>query len=353
MSAADAIAVSGLTKIYRMPVGSDEPVFEMPLRHWPLWARFLTWPVRLTAMLGRAPFRAAAGLLAPQRPVPALDHLNLIIRRGEVFGLLGPNGAGKTTTINLLLGLIWPTRGKAFILGYPPGDLRTKRRIGFLPEETYLYRHLNAEESLRFYGSLFGLDRDLLERRVRDLLDLVGFDLRARRRPLRTYSKGMARRIGLAQALINDPDVVILDEPTSGLDPVGSLQMKDLIIELKRQGKTILMSSHLLADVEDVCDRACILYRGKIAVEGRIDELLAVRDTYQLQARNISPDLAARIEQLVRSEGGVIESIGFQRTRLENLFRDLVARRRAEEVRPERAGFAGGPPAAEPPATVR
>src|SRR5687767_8405320 len=196
--------------------------------------------------------------------VTALDDLNLTIHRGEVFGLLGPNGSGKSTTIKLLLGLIFATRGSAHVLGQPAGTTETKAKIGFLPEETYLYRFLNGEETLRFYGRLFGFSRKELNRRVPALLDIVGLDAKARKRKLREYSKGMARRIGLAQALINDPDLIMLDEPTTGLDPIGTREMKDLILSLKRQGKTVLLCSHLLADVQDVCDRITILFRGKM-----------------------------------------------------------------------------------------
>jgi ABC-2 type transport system ATP-binding protein len=339
LSATDAIVCRGLSKTYTLPVASplSGGVFRMPFPDWPLWLRAVLWPARFPLMLTRGVLQAAIAPFlepfTPGREVKALDNLDLTIRRGEVFGLLGPNGAGKTTTINLLLGLIWPTRGRCTVMGYAPDDMRAKRRIGFLPEETYLYRHLNAEETLRFYGKLFGLDSGVLSRRIEDLLDLVGFDKTARRRPLKTYSKGMARRIGLAQALINDPDVVILDEPTSGLDPIGSLQMKDIILRLKKEGKTILMSSHLLADVEDCCDRAAILYRGKVARQGTIAELLSVKDTFQLQARDIGPELQAKIEALIAAEGGKVESVGYQRTRLESLFRDIVMARREEETR--------------------
>src|SRR5215208_2742517 len=201
--------------------------------------------------------------------VRALDDLNLTIRRGEVFGLLGPNGSGKSTTLKLLLGLIFPTAGSASVLGYPAGSTAVNEKIGFLPEESYLYRFLNGEETLRFYGRLFKRDRRTLNRRVPELLDIVGLDAKARKRKLREYSKGMARRIGLAQALINDPDLILLDEPTTGLDPIGTREMKDLVLSLKAQGKTVLLCSHLLADVQDVCDRITILFRGKMQTLGQ------------------------------------------------------------------------------------
>src|SRR3954465_5546280 len=217
--------------------------------------------------------------------VRALDNLNLTIERGEVFGLLGPNGSGKSTTIKLLLGLIFPTNGKASVLGHPAGNTEINEKIGFLPEESYLYRFLNGEEILRFYGKLFKIDRKTLNKRVPELLDTVGLDAKSRKRKLREYSKGMARRIGLAQALINNPDLILLDEPTTGLDPIGTREMKDLILSLKAQGKTVLLCSHLLADVQDVCDRITILFKGKRMELGAVRDLLQVRDVTQIQAR--------------------------------------------------------------------
>src|SRR3954453_5020978 len=197
--------------------------------------------------------------------VRALDGLDLTINRGEVFGLLGPNGSGKSTTIKLLLGLIFPDRGgSASVLGHRAGDTAINEKIGFLPEESYLYRFLNGEETLKFYGRLFKIPSKELKRRVPQLLDTVGLDEKSRKRKLREYSKGMARPIGLAQALINNPDLILLDEPTTGLDPIGTREMKDLILSLKQQGKTVLLCSHLLADVQDVCDRITILFRGKM-----------------------------------------------------------------------------------------
>src|SRR5687767_11446886 len=210
--------------------------------------------------------------------VTALDDLNLTIHRGEVFGLLGPNGSGKSTTIKLLLGLIFPTRGRASILGEPAGSTSINSKIGFLPEESYLYRFLNGEETLRFYGRLFKIPRAELNKRVPYLLDVVGLDAKARKRKLREYSKGMARRIGLAQAMINNPDLILLDEPTTGLDPIGTREMKDLILSLKKEGKTVLLCSHLLADVQDVCDRITILYEGRMRTLGQVKDLLQVRD---------------------------------------------------------------------------
>jgi ABC-2 type transport system ATP-binding protein len=227
--------------------------------------------------------------------VRALEDLNLTIRKGEVFGLLGPNGSGKSTTIKLLLGLIFASRGDAYVLGERAGSTTINERIGFLPEESYLYRFLNGEETLTFYGKLFKIDRKTLKRRVPELLDTVGLDEKARKRKLREYSKGMARRIGLAQALINNPDLILLDEPTTGLDPIGTREMKDLIVSLKNQGKTVILCSHLLADVQDVCDRITILYKGRMQTLGDVKDLCQVRDVTQVEANGLD---AQQIEDL-------------------------------------------------------
>lgn len=257
--------------------------------------------------------------------VRALDDLNLTIRRGEVFGLLGPNGSGKSTTIKLLLGLIFPTRGTASVLGEPAGSTAINERIGFLPEESYLYRFLNGEETLHFYGRLFKIPRKELKRRVPALLDTVGLDEKARKRKLREYSKGMARRIGLAQALINNPDLILLDEPTTGLDPIGTREMKDLIVSLKEQGKTVLLCSHLLADVQDVCDRITILFRGKMQTLGEVRDLLQVRDITQIQATGLSPTQISELRGFIDRMGvaGNVE-VTHPTTTLEDLFIRVV-----------------------------
>jgi ABC-2 type transport system ATP-binding protein len=189
-----------------------------------------------------------------RQKVRALRALDLEIRRGEIFGLLGPNGSGKTTTIKLLLGLLFPTSGQALVFGRDATDVSKNERLGYLPEESYFYRFLNAEETLDFYGRLFDMPASVRKKRAAELITMVGLN-KDKRRQLKEYSKGMARRIGLAQALINDPEFILLDEPTSGLDPIGTREIKDLILRLKSEGKTVLMSSHLLADVQDVCDR--------------------------------------------------------------------------------------------------
>lgn len=256
--------------------------------------------------------------------VRALDNLNLTINKGEVFGLLGPNGSGKSTTIKLLLGLIFPTGGNASIMGEPIGSTKINEKIGFLPEESYLYRFLNGEETLRFYGRLFRMSKKELDRKVPELLDIVGLDQKARKRKLREYSKGMARRIGLAQALINDPQLVLLDEPTTGLDPIGTREMKDLILSLKAAGKTVLLCSHLLADVQDVCDRITILFRGRMMELGAVRDLLQVKDITQVQAKGLSPTQIEELKQFLARIGAGNAEVTHPTTTLEDLFMRIV-----------------------------
>ncbi len=226
--------------------------------------------------------------------VVAVKDLNLEIKQGEVFGLLGPNGSGKSTAIKMLLGLLYPTRGRISIFGKAPTDVQVKARIGFLPEDSYLYRFLNAKETLDYYARLFRQSGKMRAERIEHLLEMVGLTHESTRR-VGEYSKGMARRIGLAQALINDPDLLILDEPTSGLDPIGTKQIKDVIRDLGKRGKTILLSSHLLADVEDVCDRVTILYGGQQRAAGTMEDLLAQEEKTQFTAEKLSDE---QIEQV-------------------------------------------------------
>lgn len=264
--------------------------------------------------------------------VRALKALDLEIHRGEIFGLLGPNGSGKTTTTKLLLGLLFPTEGKALVFGKEATDVTKNERIGYLPEESYLYKFLNAEETLDFYGRLFDMPADVRRRRTADLIEMVGLTW-AKRRQLKEYSKGMTRRIGLAQALINDPELIILDEPTSGLDPIGTREIKDLILKLKQQGKTVLMCSHLLADVQDVCDRIAILHQGELKELGRVDSLLKVQDTTQIRASGLSDVAKAEIQAVIERHHGNLLSMDNPTTTLEELFLKIV---RDSEARPGR-----------------
>ena len=256
--------------------------------------------------------------------VRALNALSLDIKKGEVFGLLGPNGSGKTTTLKLLLGLLFPTEGDITILGQPAADVSKNERIGYLPEESYLYRFLNAHETLDFYGRLFKMPASVRKERAEKLLDMVKLAPQARRRQLKEYSKGMTRRIGVAQALINDPDLVMLDEPTSGLDPLGNRDMKDLILDLKKQGKTVLMCSHLLADVQDVCDRIAILYGGELKVMGRVDELLKAQDETQILSSKLSPEAIRDIEAVIKKHGANVLKVDQPTANLEDLFLKTV-----------------------------
>jgi ABC-2 type transport system ATP-binding protein len=262
--------------------------------------------------------------------VIAVDDLNLKVRPNEVYGFLGPNGSGKTTTLKMLLGLLHPTKGKAIILGGDATDPQINRRIGFLPEESYLYKYLTARETLDFYGQLFKLPAKVRKMRIEALLDMVGLKAVANR-TIGTFSKGMARRIGLAQALINDPELLILDEPTTGLDPIGTRQIKDLIIELAKRGKTILLCSHLLADVEDVCNRIAILYGGKIQAEGDVRELLRHSDKTEILTGRLSPAAIEKIKQTLAEEHAEY-TIGSPIDKLETFFINIVAMAQQQAV---------------------
>ncbi len=262
----------------------------------------------------------------------AVDNVDFEIYPNEIFGLLGPNGSGKSTIIKMLLGLLNKTSGRLSVFGKPPSDVAVKKYIGFLPEESYLYRFLTARETLDYYGKLFGIDRRTRRRRTDELLEMVGLTQVAHR-AIGEYSKGMTRRIGIAQALINDPEFLILDEPTSGLDPIGTRQVKDVLLELRRRGKTILLSSHLLADVEDVCDRMVMLYGGKIRAQGTADELLCDTRRTVIHSERLSADTISRIEALIQErEGKAIEKVQAPRQRLEQLFLEIVETARREQV---------------------
>lgn len=275
----------------------------------------------------------------------ALKPLDLEIRRGEIFGLLGPNGSGKTTTLKLLLGLIFPTSGEAFVFGKPATDVSKNGRIGYLPEESYLYKFLDAEETLDFYGRLFGLPPEERARRAAALIEMVGLT-HDRTRQLREYSKGMTRRIGVAQALINDPELVLLDEPTSGLDPIGTREMKDLIIDLKNRGKTVIMCSHLLADVEDVCDRIAVLHQGELKELGRVEDLLKVTGVTQIRASGLPAAACEEVRAVLARHGAADIEIGNPTTTLEELFLEVV---RDTEARPGRRARVTSTTAPVPP----
>ena len=270
----------------------------------------------------------------------AVDNVDFEVRRGEVLGLLGPNGSGKSTTIKMLLGLLYPTRGHIEVFGHSPRHVATKSRIGYLPEESYLYRYLNSYETLDFFGNLFRLPGDERGKRAEQLLEMVGLS-QTRTRAVGEFSKGMQRRIGLAQALINDPDLVILDEPTAGLDPIGCREVKDLIIALARRGKTVILSSHLLSDVEDVCDRVVIYYGGKVQAMGTLKELLmkpdAVRITLPVLPRETMDRALAIIRQEVDADKIRIDN---PTQNLESYFLDVVER--ARQAAKETSGALSG-----------
>lgn len=279
-----------------------------------------------------------------RKKVQALNSLSLDVQRGEVFGLLGPNGSGKTTTLKLLLGLLFPSEGEIRVLGKPARDVEKNQKIGYLPEESYLYRFLNAEETLDFYGRLFGLSRAERKRRSDELIRLVKIE-GARKRQLKEYSKGMTRRIGLAQALINDPEVVFLDEPTSGLDPNGRSDVKNLIRQLKERGKTVVMCSHLLAEIEDVCDRVAILFNGELKLLGTVDQLLESQGETQLRATSIPDEAIREVEEVLTRHGARLEGVTHPKRTLEDLFLDTVS---ASAARPGQRFLDGStPPVAE------
>jgi len=273
-----------------------------------------------------------------RQKVRALKALDLTVRRGEVFGLLGPNGSGKTTTMKLLLGLLFPTSGEAVMLGKAATDVGKNAKIGYLPEESYLYRFLNAEETLDFYGRLFSMSGAVRRQRVSQLISQVGLES-AKKRQLREYSKGMARRLGLAQALINDPELILLDEPTSGLDPIGTRHMKNMILDLKQRGKTVIMSSHLLADVQDVCDRIGILHQGELKELGRVEDLLKVSDQTEIRVSGLSEEAKSRITKIIEEdESAKLVSIGNPTTTLEELFLRIIEESEARPGRRVRGG---------------
>ena len=292
------------------------------------------------------------------RPVTALERLDLEVHTGEIFGFLGPNGAGKTTTLKILMGLIYPTSGKAWILGHKVGEVAMKQQVGFLPESPYFYDYLTAEEFMRFYGQLFGLGGALLSERITTLLSTVGLS-DARSLQLRKFSKGMLQRIGIAQALINDPHLVILDEPMSGLDPVGRKEIRDLILQLKAQGKSVFFSSHILHDAEVLCDRVGILIKGRLVALGKVTELIGAASTQSVEVvvEGLDPEGVERLRKLaeavipqgerllavlhnqidevldlIRARSASLISVTPQQPSLEELFMREVRQQSSEEV---------------------
>jgi len=288
-----------------------------------------------------------------RQAVVAVDNLNLVVERGEIFGFLGPNGAGKTTTIKMLLGLIFPTSGQGWVLGNPIGDKRTKEKVSYMPENPYFYDYMTGEDLLYFYGGLFGLRGSALKKKVDELLQLVGLN-EHRKKQLSGYSRGMMQRIGIAQALLNDPELLILDEPTSGLDPIAHREVRELLIRLKEQGKTIFLCSHQLSDVEMVCDKVGIMNKGKLVTTGKLEDLLRVGEM-EIAVEGLEPSKIEQVEKIasrvykkdgdyllyadgeektqeiidfVRNNGGKIISVVPLRRSLEELFVEIIKEER-------------------------
>jgi len=278
-----------------------------------------------------------------RKKVHALKSLDIEVRPGEIFGLLGPNGSGKSTTIKLILGLLFPSSGRVLVFDKDASETSKNERIGYLPEESYLYKFLTAEETLDFYGRLFDMSGAQRKVRVDELIKLVGLQ-GAKHRQLREYSKGMARRVGLAQALINNPDLILLDEPTTGLDPIGTREMKDLILGLRDQGKTIILCSHQLADVQDVCDRVAILHQGELKELGRVSDLLKVQNVTEVHAEGLTEAAKKEIAEVIKRHGGHLKSIDNPTATMEDLFLNIV---RESEARPGARRVSGSSPSSE------
>jgi ABC-2 type transport system ATP-binding protein len=255
----------------------------------------------------------------------AVDHLSLRIESGIVYGLLGPNGSGKSTTIKLLLGLLEPSAGECRIFGVPSDRVEARRHVGYLPESPYFYRHLTGRELVRFYAQMCGMKGATLNARVEESLHTVGMSEAAGRR-VGTYSKGMLQRIGLAQAIVHDPQLLILDEPTAGVDPVGAAAISELILALKARGKTVLITSHLLGQIEDVCDRVAILDRGKLVLEGAVSELIGRSDRQALIVQPLSPPELAELRAWLAARGRTLEAVETPRARLDRIFLERVAK---------------------------
>ena len=268
----------------------------------------------------------------PTRRVVAVKDLSLRIEPGEVYGLLGPNGSGKSTTLKIILGLVSPTRGRTEIFGRDSSLVESREAVGFLPENPYFYKYLTGEETLRFFGRLCGMTGTTLKDRVNELLNLVGLN-KARDRRLGTYSKGMLQRIGLAQALIHEPRLVVLDEPTAGVDPAGSREIRDLIMDLKRRGITVLLSSHLLAQAQEICDRIGILADGVLVREGRLQELIAIENQTELVIADASDELVREIESFISRSNAKLLERRTSTTTLERLFLESTSRNEKDRSR--------------------
>jgi len=260
-----------------------------------------------------------------RQSIVAVRDLDLRIEPGEVYGLLGPNGSGKSTTLKIILGLVSPTGGRTEIFGRDSRLVESREAVGFLPENPYFYKYLTGEETLRFFGRLCGLRGVLLKNRINELLDLVGLS-KVRKRRLGTYSKGMLQRIGLAQALIHDPRLVVLDEPTAGVDPAGSREIRDLILDLKRRGITVLLSSHLLAQAQEICDRVGILADGVLVREGHLQELIAIENQTELVIADASPQLVNEIESFINRSNAKLIERRKSTTTLERLFLEATTK---------------------------
>jgi len=252
--------------------------------------------------------------------VLALEGLDMEVHRGEVFGLLGPNGSGKSTAMKMILGLLRPTRGRAEVCGYRAGTIAARRQIGFLPENPYFPNFLSGAELVRYYGRLSGMGGRVLEKRIQELLEMVRLGGEAGKRPLRTYSKGMLQRAGLAGALVGDPEILMLDEPTAGVDPAGSREIRDLILELRQRGKTVIFSSHLLEQVEDVADRVIILHRGQKLREGKLDDLLTRKKEWEVNVQGLKEEDRKELRGWLEKRGVQVVREGAPRERLEDYF---------------------------------
>ncbi len=276
-----------------------------------------------------------------QRPkAKAVNDIDFTVNEGEILGFLGPNGSGKSTTVKMLLGLLYPTSGNLSIFNTSPRSVDIKTRIGYLPEETYLYKYLNAFETLDFFGTLFNLSASERKARANQLLDMVGMS-HVKNRPVGEFSKGMSRRIGLAQAMINDPDLLILDEPTSGLDPIGCREVKDLLKTLKSRGKTVFVTSHLLSDIEDICDRVIIMYGGQIRAEGTLNDLLVIPEKSKVTTPLLSPQETEKVLQLLRENLSDIEyKVEHPHKSLEEFFLEVVNSAKQSDI--ETSGVVSG-----------